>query len=146
MTVIIDLTPVRCGSGPARLLDMVQGRSKQAFKQCLAERGEVLARRARGRRDGRVHRVQDRHHPGTTRGRGRDGPLPRLAGDALDECRRRVQQDTRGHRGRKGDPLYADRRTLHTGAGLLTDKQQQRLGRCSPSTIMSRRAAGSTSA
>jgi len=69
-----------------------------------------------------------------------------LAGDTLDECRRRVQQDTRGHRGRKGDPLYADRRTLHTGAGLLTDKQQQRLGRCSPSTIMSRRAAGSTSA
>src|SRR5690606_24037740 len=28
----------------------------------------------------------------------------RLAGDALDECRRRVQQDTCGHRGRKGDP------------------------------------------
>ncbi len=72
----------------------------------------------------------------------------RLADDALDERRRRVQQDTRGHRGRKGDPLYAARRTLHTGASLLTDKQQQRLGRCSPSTIMSRsrRAGGSTSA
>ncbi len=39
----------------------------------------------------------------------------RLAGDALDQCRRRVQQDTCGHRGRKGDPLYAARRTLHTG-------------------------------
>jgi len=51
----------------------------------------------------------------------------RLAGDALDRCRRRVQQDTRGHRGRKGDPLYAARRTLHTGADLLTDKQKARL-------------------
>jgi len=51
----------------------------------------------------------------------------RLAGDALDLCRRRVQQHTRGHRGRNGDPLYSARRTLHTGADLLTDKQKQRL-------------------
>jgi transposase len=51
----------------------------------------------------------------------------RLAGDALDECRRRVQQAIHGHRGRKADPLYAARRTLHTGADLLTDKQKQRL-------------------
>jgi transposase len=51
----------------------------------------------------------------------------RLAGDALDQCRRRVQQATCGHRGRKGDPLYAARRTLHTGSDLLTDKQRQRL-------------------
>ena len=51
----------------------------------------------------------------------------RLGGDALDQCRRRVQQATCGHRGRKGDPLYAARRTLHTGSDLLTDKQRQRL-------------------
>ena len=51
----------------------------------------------------------------------------RLAGDALDQCRRRVQQDTCGHRGRTGDPLYAGRRTLHTGVDLLTDKQKAAL-------------------
>ena len=51
----------------------------------------------------------------------------RLAGDALNDCRRRVQQTTRGRRGRKNDPLYRDRRTLHTGADLLTDKQAARL-------------------
>ena len=50
----------------------------------------------------------------------------RLAGDALDQCRCRVQQDTVGHRGRAGDPLYKARRTLHTGADLLTEKQQDR--------------------
>ena len=51
----------------------------------------------------------------------------RLAGDALDQCRRRVQQRLHGHRGRVGDPLYAARRVLHTGAELLTDRQRDRL-------------------
>ncbi len=36
--MIIDLTAIRSGTGPARLLDMVEGRSKQAFKQWLGER------------------------------------------------------------------------------------------------------------
>lgn len=51
----------------------------------------------------------------------------RLAGDALDGCRRRIQQATHGHRGRKADPLDSARLTLHTGAELLIDKQQARL-------------------
>lgn len=50
----------------------------------------------------------------------------RLAGDALDRCRRRIQLATGGHRGRENDPLYRSRRTLHTGADLLTDKQKAR--------------------
>ena len=32
--------------------------------------------------------------------------IVKLAGDAPGEVRSRVQQDTTGHRGRKGDPLY----------------------------------------
>jgi len=40
VTVIIDLTPIRDGTGPARLLDMVPGRSKQAFKNWLADRDQ----------------------------------------------------------------------------------------------------------
>lgn len=51
----------------------------------------------------------------------------RLTGDAIDECRRRIQRDTFGRRGRKDDPLYKARRTLHTGAVFLTKKQQSRL-------------------
>ncbi len=38
VTVIIDLSPVREATGPARLLDMVEGRSKSAFTPWLAER------------------------------------------------------------------------------------------------------------
>ena len=51
----------------------------------------------------------------------------RLAGDALDQCRRRVQQALHGHRGRAADPLFRARRTLHTGLSLLTDRQHARL-------------------
>ena len=36
----------------------------------------------------------------------------RLANQKLDECRRRVQNETMGHRGRKDDPLYRARRLL----------------------------------
>ena len=129
VTVIIDLTPIREGSGSSRLLDMIEGRSKQVFKQWLADRPqawrhgiEVVAmdgftgfKTATAEELPEAVAVMDPFH------------VVRLAGDALDDCRRRVQQDTRGHRGRKGDPLYCARRTLHTGADLLTEKQTQRL-------------------
>ena len=51
----------------------------------------------------------------------------RLGAEALDRCRPRVQQRTCGHRGRAGDPLFAARRTLHTGADLLTDAGSRRV-------------------
>lgn len=38
VTVIIDLTPVRDGAGPARLVDMIPGRSKKALACWLADR------------------------------------------------------------------------------------------------------------
>ena len=50
-----------------------------------------------------------------------------LAGDKLDQCRRRIQRAITGRRGRAGDRLYRARRTLLTGAGLLTDAQAERL-------------------
>lgn len=129
VTVIIDLTGIRDGTGPARLLDMVEGRSKQAFKNWLAERSEAW-------RDA-VEVVAMDGFTGFKTATAEELPdavavmdpfhVVRLAGDALDQCRRRVQQAIHGHRGMKGDPLYSARRTLHTGAGLLTDKQKDRL-------------------
>ncbi len=129
VTVIIDLTPIRSGTGPARLLDMVEGRSKAAFKGWLADRPqawrqgvEVVAmdgftgfKTATAEELPDAVAVMDPFH------------VVRLAGDALDRCRRRVQQDLHAHRGRTGDPLYRARRTLHTGTDLLTDKQRTRL-------------------
>ncbi|MCL2804273.1 MAG: ISL3 family transposase [Micrococcales bacterium] len=129
VTVIIDLTPVRDRVGPARLLDMVEGRSKQVFAAWLEDRPadwreqiEVVAmdgftgfKTAASQELPDAVAVMDPFH------------VVRLAGEALDQCRRRVQQDLHGHRGRAGDPLYSARRTLHTGVRLLTDRQQQRL-------------------
>ena len=53
--------------------------------------------------------------------------IVKLAGDALDEVRRRVQQDTTGHRGRKGDPLYQIRLLLRASRDRLTKRQKERL-------------------
>ncbi|CAM2742578.1 ISL3 family transposase [Skermania piniformis] len=42
VTVIIDLTGIRDGTGTSRLLDMIEGRSKQVFKTWLADRDEAF--------------------------------------------------------------------------------------------------------
>jgi len=42
VTVIIDLTPVRHGTGPARLLDMVEGHSKAVFKTWLDQQAAAF--------------------------------------------------------------------------------------------------------
>jgi len=129
VTVVIDLTPIRDGTGPARLLDMVEGRSKQVFKDWLAGQREswrtgveVVAmdgftgfKTAAAEELPAAATVMDPFH------------VVRLAGEALDKCRRRVQLDIHGHRGRKTDPLYRARRTLSTGRDLLTAKQTTRL-------------------
>jgi len=53
--------------------------------------------------------------------------LVKLANTALDECRRRVQDDTLGHRGRKHDPLYRCRRLLTKADERLDDKGRAKL-------------------
>jgi transposase len=45
----------------------------------------------------------------------------------LDECRRRVQNDTLGHRGRRDDPLYKGRRLLTKGHERLDEKGNKKL-------------------
>ena len=53
--------------------------------------------------------------------------LIRLANQRLDECRRRVQNQTLGHRGRKADPLYRARRLLTRADERLDEKGRTRL-------------------
>ena len=42
----------------------------------------------------------------------------------MDDVGRRVEQETTGHRGRKGDPLYRVRNVLRAGEEYLTDRQR----------------------
>lgn len=51
----------------------------------------------------------------------------RLASEAVNDVRRRVQQDTTGHRGRKGDPLYGIRRLLLMTWRNLNERGWERL-------------------
>jgi transposase len=130
VTVIIDLTPVRDKTGPARLLDMVEGRSKPVFKTWLEQQDPVF-------RDG-IEVVAMDGFTGFKTAAAEALPdavevmdpfhVVQLAGDALDRTRQRVQQQTLGHRGHAGDPLYGVRRALHTGEAFLTDRQRARIG------------------
>jgi transposase len=129
VTVITDLTAVVAGQGPARLLDMVPGRSAAAMSDWLEARSQAFRDQVQvvamdgfgGYKNAATEAlpdavtVMDPFH------------VVALAGHKLDLCRQRVQQDTLGHRGRSGDPLYRARRTLRTRLGLLTDTQKTRL-------------------
>ena len=130
VTVITDLTPVLAGHGPARLLDIVPGRSAAAMAGWLAAREQSFRDRIEivamdgfgGYKAAAVEAlpdavtVMDPFH------------VVALCGQKLDLCRQRVQQDTLGHRGRSGDPLYGVRRALRTREGLLTERQWARIG------------------
>ena len=111
VTGIVDLTR---GPGPARLLDIVAGRSASALISWINERDSVwragittaaldpyrgYASALRTALPDAV-RVLDAFH------------VVRLAFAAVDDVRRRIQREDTGHRGRREDPLYGIRRLL----------------------------------
>lgn len=75
VTVVIDLTPVRDGTGPARLMDVAPGRSKKVFKTWLAQRDQAWREQVEVVAAGRVHRVQERRRRGAPRGSSGHGSL-----------------------------------------------------------------------
>lgn len=126
---MVDLTRDEHGQVHARLLDLVPGRSKKAYADWLTERGEqfragigVAALDPFGGYKAAIDEqladataVLDAFH------------VVKLGTAVVDEVRRRIQQATLGHRGRKGDPLYGIATILRAGAENLTDKQWARL-------------------
>ena len=129
VTGIIDHTRDEHGIVHARLLDLVEGRSGKTYADWLkAQTTEFRAGiktatldpfrgYANAIRDELPDAVQvlDAFH------------VVKLASTMVDEVRRRVQQETIGHRGRKSDPLFQIRRSLQIGVEHLTDKQITRL-------------------
>lgn len=53
--------------------------------------------------------------------------IVRLANRAIDDVRRRTQNELTGHRGRRGDPLYDIRKILLTADERLTERARARL-------------------
>jgi transposase len=129
VTVIIDLTPVHDRSGPARLLDVVEGRSATALASWLSAQPtafaagvEVIAmdgfagyKTAAADVVSDAVTVMDPFH------------VVALAGAKLDLIRQRLQQQTLGRRGHTGDPLYGIRRIARTRIQLLSARQYDRL-------------------
>jgi transposase len=119
-TGIVDLTPGR----PARLLDLIEGRSGTALRTWLATRPDTWKSQittaaldpfrgyatALGDQLPAATRVLDPFH------------VCKLALTALDDVRRRVQHDTLNRRGHKQDPLYRARRLLRRRADRLGDR------------------------
>jgi transposase len=122
VTGMVDVTA-------ARLLDVVRGRSGTVLSQWIAAQPERWRQGvtvagldpfrgyATALRTSLPHatRVLDAFH------------VTRLGFAAVDDVRRRVQQDSTGHRGRRHDPLYRIRRVLRRGHEHLTDLAWHRL-------------------
>ena len=129
LTGIVDLTRDEKGRTRARLLDLVPGRTGKAYADWLSARDQTFRAAVKVATLDPFHgyktaiddkledaiAVLDAFH------------VVKLGTQALDEVRRRVQQDTLGHRGHSGDPLYGIRNILHAGVEKLTERQQARL-------------------
>lgn len=112
-----------------RLLDVVPGRSAAEPCRWLAERGEDWLAQIRWATldlSGPYRAVFDTMLPDATQ-IADPFHLIKLANSKLDECRRRVQNDTLGHRGRKDDPLYRARRLLTKAHERLDDHGEEKL-------------------
>jgi len=133
LTGMVDLTRRPDAKGKvrtqARLLDLVPGRSGPAYAGWLGGRGEAFTTGVKiatldpFRGYGNAIRdeledavaVLDAFH------------VVKLGLQAMEETRRRVQQEQLGHRGRKNDPLYRIRNALRAGAENLTERQLDRI-------------------
>jgi transposase len=109
-TSIVDVSPGR----PAQLLDVVEGRSAAAPSAWITARPQAWRDDIRwGTLDlsGPYRKTFNDTLPDALQ-IADPFHVIKLANHKLDECRRRVQNDTLGHRGHKTDPLYRARRLL----------------------------------
>jgi transposase len=123
-TSIVDVTP-----GHSQLLDVVAGRSATGPSRWLEARSASWRDEIRfGVLDlsGPYRKTFDDTLPDATQVAD-PFHLIRLANTKLDECRRRVQNETLGHRGRKDDALYRARRLLTKAHERLDDHGEQKL-------------------
>ena len=107
------------------LLDVIEGRSADVLVSWLAQRGaEWCANITLATLDPAAgyRKALDTHLPNAVRVVDHFHAIT-LANTAIDDSRRRVQQNVLGHRGRKGDPLYRGRRVFLTAYERLSDER-----------------------
>jgi transposase len=112
-----------------QLLDVVPGRSGDKPKEWLEAKGKEWRDNVSwATRDlsGPYLAVFDEKLPGATQV-AEPFHVVKLANTKLDECRRRVQNETMGHRGHKSDPLYRCRRLLTKADERIDEKGKEKL-------------------
>jgi len=112
-----------------RLLDVVEGRTGAGPAAWLAMRGEQWCSQIKWATldlSGPYRSVFDTMLPDATQVADPFHVI-KLANTKLDDTRRRVQNETMGHRGRKTDPLYRIRRLLTKADERLADKGRTKL-------------------
>jgi len=115
--------------GRGQLLDLVPGRSSAGPMAWLAGRSRSWrdgVRYATLDLSGPYRKVFTLMVPGATQVAD-PFHVHKLANTKLDECRRRVQNETLGHRGHKHDPLYRCRRLLTKAKERLDEKGHEKL-------------------
>jgi transposase len=113
-TQLLDIVPGRSGDGPKEWL----GGKGAAWRAGVKVETLDLSGPYRAVLDAKlphVTQVADPFH------------VVKLANTKLDECRRRVQNETLGHRGRKDDPLYKCRRLLSKAHERLDERGEVKL-------------------
>jgi len=112
-----------------QLLDVVPGRSGVRPSEWLESQGQAWrdeVRYATLDLSGAYRSVFDRMVPRATQVAD-PFHVVKLANTKLDECRRRVQNDTLGHRGRKSDPLWRSRPLLTKADKRLDEGGREKL-------------------
>ncbi len=117
-----------CNVETATVVDLIEGRNHAELDRWLAER-------PREWKETVAATVSDLHEP-FRRALGEHFPDATAVADpfhvvavgnrALDRCRRRIQNETLGHRGHKADPLYRARKLLTIAAERLSPEGEAR--------------------
>jgi transposase len=113
-TQLLDIVPGRSGEGPKTWLDEKSDEWKQAVRVGTLDMSGPY-RAVFSEKLAHVTQVADPFH------------VVKHANSKLDECRRRVQNETLGHRGRKDDPLYRCRRLLTKAHERLDERGENKL-------------------
>lgn len=122
-TSMVDVT------NPAQLLDVVEGRTAKAPSDWLEARADVWRAGIRWATldlSGPYRKTFNDTLPDAVQVAD-PFHVCKLANSRVDECRRRVQNETLGHRGRKTDPLYRSRRLLTKGHERLDENGNDKL-------------------
>lgn len=112
--IVIDVVPGNSAQDLGSWLDRQPASWLAGVRVVATDLAESYRAGLDGRLDGAI-RVADPFH------------VTRLANRCLDQVRRRVQNQTLGHRGRKADPLYRIRKLMVTGAERLDERGLERM-------------------